>query len=420
VGCQLALQIKILLSFRYFIALRYLLSKKEAGFITVISLISIIGVMVGVAALIIVLSVFNGFNSIVTDILVNFDPHVRIQLNERTRPGDEKALKQFLAEQKNISGSGRFVSGKVMIVSKNQSKVVFIRGMDDASIERVSGLKQKMVLGTLNFKDSTKNDLVLGFSLADKLGVVTEDTVWMISPAGSAQALLGMGAPIVRSFRIAGMYESNNKEYDGSYGYMSLASAQRLLQLDNDVHGYELRLTSLADADAMKEAIVARFGDRFDVQTWYDLHKDLYSVMKIERWTAFIILCLIVAVASFNLLGSMTMSVIEKTRDIGILKTMGATNVDIIAIFRFEGALVGIVGILAGTALGLLVCWLQVQFHLFPLDPTVYIIPAIPIEIRLTDFIAITAATMVLCYSAAVYPAYRAASLQPSEAIRWE
>jgi len=408
------------LSFRYFIALRYLLSKKEAGFITVISLISIVGVMVGVAALIIVLSVFNGFNSIVTDILVNFDPHVRIQQNGRTQTVDDDLLRRFFSEQKNIAGSGRFVSGKSMIVSKNQSKVVFIRGMDDDAIDRVSGLKKKIVLGTLDFSDPTRNDLVLGFSLADKLGVVTGDTVWMISPAGSEQALLGLGAPVVRTFRVAGMYESNNKEYDGSYGYMSLRSAQELLQLENNVHGYELRLTSLDDAEAMKEAIVARFGDRFDVQTWYDLHKDLYSVMKIERWTAFIILCLIVAVASFNLLGSMTMSVIEKTRDIGILKTMGATNADIIAIFRFEGALVGFVGILAGSALGLFVCWLQVQYHLFPLDPTVYIIPAIPIEIRVTDFIAITAATMLLCYGAAIYPAYRAAALQPAEAIRWE
>ena len=165
------------MSFRYFIALRYLISKKEAGFITVISLISIIGVMVGVAALIIVLSVFNGFNSIVTDILVNFDPHLRIQLNEKTRPEDEMALRRFIAEQKNIVGSGPFVAGKAMIVSKNQSKVVFIRGVDGKAIENVSGLKQKIVLGALDFDDSTKNDLVIGFSLADKMGVVTGDTV---------------------------------------------------------------------------------------------------------------------------------------------------------------------------------------------------------------------------------------------------
>jgi lipoprotein-releasing system permease protein len=154
--------------------------------------------------------------------------------------------------------------------------------------------------------------------------------------------------------------------------------------------------------------------------TWYDLHKDLYSVMKIERWLAYVILCLIIGVATFNLLGSLTMSVIEKTRDIGILKAMGATNRDVISIFQIEGLLIGFIGTVAGSLLGLLVCYLQVRYHLFALDPTVYIIPAIPIEVHPLDFLSVAAAALGLSYAATLYPARRAAGLLPAEAIRWE
>ncbi len=408
------------MSYKYFIAKRYLLSKREANFITVISLVSILGITVGVAALIVVLSVFNGFNSLVTNILVGFDPHLRIQQTATTTQEDYSRLKKFLLQQNDIQGVGSFVNGKAMIVSKNQSKVIFIRGVDGATIDKVSGVKEKIVLGNFDFSDSTKRDIVLGFSLADKLGVITEDTVWIVSPAGSEQALLGFGAPILRSFRIAGIYESNNKEYDGLYGYMSLQSSQRLFQLGSEIHGFEMRLSSIDNAEMLKEKILREFPLQFSVLTWYDLHKDLYSVMKIERWSAFTILCLIIAVATFNLLGSLTMSVIEKTRDIGILKTMGATNKDIVQIFRFEGFLIGIVGVVLGTIIGLIVCYLQIHYQLYALDPTAYIIPALPVEIRVSDLLIIGLATLVLCYISTIYPAKRAANLLPSEAIRWE
>ena len=147
-----------------------------------------------------------------------------------------------------MSGVGAFVSGKAMIVSKSQSKVVFVRGLDAASIDKVTGVKKNIVLGELNFQDSTARDLVVGMTLADRLGIVTGDSVLMISPAGSQRALLGFGAPIVRSFRVAGIYESNNKEYDALYGYHSLPSAQQLFQVGNNINGYEVRLKDINDA----------------------------------------------------------------------------------------------------------------------------------------------------------------------------
>ncbi len=408
------------MSFKSFIAKRYLFSKKEAGFITVISMISIVGITIGVAALIVVLSVFNGFNGLVTSILIGFDPHLRVELTEHTSPENVERLSQMLHSDQTVSGAGAFVSGKAMIVSKSQSKVVFVRGLEASSVDKVVGVKRNIVLGELNFQDSTAQDMVVGMTLADRLGIVTGDSVLAISPAGSRRALLGFGTPIVRLFRVAGIYESNNKEYDALYGYVSLQSAQKLFQTGENISGYEVRFTHIDDAETMKSKIEEKFPSMFRVLTWYDLHKDLYSVMKIERWLAYIILCLIVGVATFNLLGSLTMSVIEKTRDIGILKAMGATNRDVISIFQFEGLLIGLIGTIAGSVLGLIVCFLQMQYHLFALDPTVYIIPAIPIEVHWSDFLSVAIAALGLSYAATVYPARRAAALLPAEAIRWE
>jgi lipoprotein-releasing system permease protein len=408
------------MSYKFFIAKRYLISKKEASFITLISLISIIGITIGVAALIVVLSVFNGFNGLVTSILVGFDPHLRIIQTEKTTQDDFRKLFFALTKEEEVVGISAFVSGKAMVVSRSQSKVIFVRGLDASTLDKVTGVKQKIVLGNLDFSDSTSRDIVIGMTLADRLGAVTGDSVLMISPSGSQQALLGFGAPVVRTFRIAGIYESNNKEYDALYAYTSLPAAQRLFQSGNAIHGYEMRLKDISESDRMRDKIEAEFPSTFRALTWYDLHKDLYSVMRIERWSAYIILCLIIGVATFNLLGSLTMSVIEKTRDIGILKTMGATNDDIVSIFRFEGLLVGVVGTIAGSLLGLLVCYLQVHYHLFALDPTVYIIPAIPIEVHAMDFLTVAFAAVGLSFCATFHPARRASKLLPAEAIRWE
>ena len=156
------------------------------------------------------------------------------------------------------------------------------------------------------------------------------------------------------------------------------------------------------------------------ISTWYDLHKDLYSVMQVERWAAYIILCLIVGVATFNVLGSLTMGVIEKRRDIGVLKALGATHGSVVRLFMFEGILVGTIGTVVGTVIGLAVCYLQIEYQIFPLDPNVYIIPAIPVEIRGSDFVAVSVASMVLCTLASLYPALRAARMLPVESIRWE
>jgi len=404
--------------YTFFIAKRYLLAKKDASFITVISLISIFGVTIGVAALIVVLSVFNGFNGLVTDILIGFDPHIRISATKNTTAHDLSDMKKFLLSQNTISAQSEFVSGKGMLVSKKTTKVIFIRGLEAESISKISGVTSSLIIGTTKFTE-TNNEIVIGYSLADKLGIGVDDTIFVVTTAGVQNALSGIGLPQLFALKVIGIYEARNKDYDGLYAFTSLQTSKQLFAT-NKVQGYDIRLHSIDETESLVDKINAKYGEQFIVQSWYDLHKDLYSVMQVERWTAFIILALIIAVASFNLLGSLTMTVIEKTRDIGILKTMGATQNDILSIFRLEGFLVGIFGSVFGLGLGTIICWLQIKFQIFALDSNVYIIPAIPIEMRTMDLILVPLSALILCSLAAYYPSKRAAQLQPSEAVRWE
>lgn len=407
--------------FERFIARRYLLSKRKARFISIITLISVIGITVGVAALIIVLSVFNGFNSLVTDILVGFDPHLRVEPSTGTELPAYERVVSVLGEDERVKVYSPAASGRSMIVLNNINRIINVRGMAPDKMPEVSGVDESIVLGSLQLERPDNSDgIVLGIGLADRLNAMQGDTVTVISPQGMEAALLRFGQPILRRYIVSGIYESMNQDYDANYAFVSLYSAQRLFNLGDDITGVELRLHNFRQSETVKTDLQYELGDEYIVQTWYDLHRDLYSVMEIERWGAYIILSLIIAVATFNILGSLTMTVIEKTRDIGVLKAMGATKREVIRIYLFEGILVGIVGSVLGSLIGYIVCYLQIQYHLFPLDPTVYIIPALPVEIRLFDFVAVGGAALVLSSLAALYPAKRAARVLPAQAVRWE
>jgi len=300
------------------------------------------------------------------------------------------------------------------------TRVVNVKGIDNENIASVSGLRESIVLGSVDFQGERSNGMVLGLALADRLGAVVGDTVTVVSPVGSELAMLQIGQPFIRRFVVVGIYESNNKEYDGNYSYVGLPAAQSLFRMGEEVHGVEIRLSSIEHSDAYQAKLHETFGSSYRILTWYDLHRELYSVMNIERWMAYVILCLIVGVASFNLLGSLTMTVIEKTRDIGILVSMGAGRKSIQRIFTLQGVFVGLFGSIIGMALGLVLVLLQQEYHLFPLDTTVYIIPAIPTEIQISDVVLVVLTAIFFCSVAALYPARKAAALVPVEAIRWE
>ncbi|MBU2470941.1 MAG: ABC transporter permease [Bacteroidetes bacterium] len=409
------------MKFETFIARRYLASKRKVQFITIISFVSITGITVGVAALLIVLSVFNGFTGIVTSILVGFDPHIRIEQKGGIDLSSYKTIVSILSKEKSVTGYSPFISGKGMIISSTANKVVFIKGVDDEKVGEVSGVKEKIVLGKFELKESHDvGSIVLGLTLADRLGAIVGDEVAVVSPYAFSGAITPFSQPTTYRFKVAGIYESNNKEYDGHYAFISLAVAERIFEKQNIFTGIEVRLSNINQSYNVKAELLKKISGNIDIFTWYDLHADLYSMMQIERWVAYILLSLIILVASFNMLGSLMMTVIEKRRDIGVLQSMGATQKSIVKIFMFEGLLIGAVGTALGIGLGLLLIFLQQTYHLFPLDPSVYIIPAIPVEIHIIDFFTVAVASMLLSFIASYYPAKRASKIVPIESIRWE
>lgn len=408
------------MSTEFFIAKRYLFSKRKFNFISIISLISIAGVTIGVAALIIVLSVFNGFASKVTGILVNFDPHIRVEASGDNKLADFRALQEKI-KNLGIKSATPYTLNKGMLNNDNSNEVVFIKGVDDNEIETVSGIKDVMRFGKFDLSDNGEyGGIVVGFTLLGKLKARPKDTLTLLSPVGLESSLTQFVEPTTKKFIINGVYDSDNREYDGNYAYISLPNSQQLFRLENKVNGIEMRLNNISDSENEKVKLIESLGNNFKVMTWYDLHEDFYSILNAERWVAFILLSLIIAVASFNILGSLTMTVIEKKRDIGVLKALGATNKMITKIFLFEGISVGVIGVLVGTILGLGITLAQKYFELYKLDATIYKIDSLPVELRITDFIYIPLAALILCFLASLYPSSRAANLEPVNAIRWE
>jgi len=409
------------MGYERFIAQRYLRSRRQLRFINIIMMVSVTGITVGVAALVIVLSVFNGFNSVVTNVLVGFDPHIRIEAARGKGIQVTDSLLAFIRRDTRIAAAAPFIASKALLLTAHVNRVVLVKGVVDSTIDQVSGVKKRTVLGKFDLRDTPESGgVVLGLALADRLGTMVGSALTIVSPVGADAMMTQFGEPLSRRCTVTGIYDSNNKDYDAHYAYISLDAARQLFQYGDRYSGIEIRLHDLADADNVKRSLQATLGEGMTVSTWYDLHRDLYSVMMIERWTAYIILCLIVGVATFNVLGSLTMGIIEKRRDIGVLKALGATRTSIVRIFMFEGLLVGTIGTVAGVLIGVAVCLLQIRYSLFPLDPTVYIIPAIPVELRWTDFVAVVLASMTLSTLASLHPARRAARLLPVDAIRWE
>jgi lipoprotein-releasing system permease protein len=404
-----------------FIAKRYLISRHKLNFITIISFLSVAGITIGVAALIVVLSVFNGFGSLVTSYLMSLDPHIRVIFKTETNENQHYEFEKQFNSISEIKSYSPFVSGKVLALNREKTEVINLRAVELSKINQLYDFEKLTLSSRISSLEKSNDVVYIGIRLADKLEAITGDTITIVSPANIENIIMQGSLPLTYKFVVAGIFNSQNNEYDESLAITDLFIGQKLLGFRSSFEGYEIKLYNRNESVKVKDELNNLLDKNIaEVNTWFDFHKELYSVMQIERWVAYILLSLIIAVASFNILGSLSMSVLEKKRDIGIMKSFGVTENSILKIFLNEGILIGIFGTFLGALLGYFVCWLQLNYNIYPLDPTMYKIDSLPLELRISDFFYVTGASMVLTFLSALFPARRAAKVDALQSIKWE
>jgi len=413
------------MSYELFIARRYLRSKRKVKFISVITLFSVGGVFVGVAALIIVLAVMNGFESEVRTRIVGTTAHVNVLSFQDEGMEDADRVIPVIEEIEHVLAAAPFIYYKAAIRSQYRSDGLLVRGVDPVQEKRVTDLEGNVVHGALDLAPASEGDeqalpgIVLGSSLAEALGATLDQRVTLLSLRDTQDRGAWM-VPKAARFRVVGIFETGMYEYDSALAYISIPAAQKLFEMGDRVTGIQVKTDDLYRAGDVATAIGERLGYPYYTIDWMHMNKNLFSWMTLEKWGMFVILSLIVIVATFNIVSTLIMVVMEKTRDIGILKSMGAASGSIMRIFMFEGLLVGLAGTLMGCLGGYLICWAQETFHFFSLPAEIYFINTLPIEMRALDFVKVASAAMTLCFLATVYPARKASKLVPVDAIRYE
>ncbi len=409
------------MSFERFIGARYLRAKQKQAFISLITYLSIAGVAVGVMALIVVIAVMTGFEvDLKTRILGG---QANIVLMRYSGPFEEyRPVMQRIADVEGVAASTPFIYTQVMLRTTANTTGAMLRGIDPATIGGVLKTLENVRVpeggAAAGADPAGMPGIVLGRELAKNLGVVQGDVVHVISPRGM---LAPTGhVPTMKPFRVSGYFESGMYEYDQTFAYINLADAQRLLRLGEAVTGLEIRVHDIYQAREIADAIVARLGPSYYARDWMQMNRNLFKALKLERRVMFIILSLIVLVAAFNIASSLIMLVMGKTKDIAILKAMGATDRSIRRIFVFNGMVIGVVGTSLGLVLGVAVCALLRRYNIHELTGDIYYFTTqLPVKMEALDVVAIVVAALVICYVATLYPARQASRLNPVEAIRY-
>lgn len=412
------------MGYETFIAKRYFRAKRKTGFISIITFVSIIGVLIGVAALDIVLSSFNGFEDEVRTRLFNADAHIQLRKFYAEGIDDYQSIIDSIKTVPHVIGVSPLISREGVARSRENNQPAVIRAVDPATVGDVNEVPRSLVSGEFNlgmqkYEDRELPGIVLGRYLAENLMIFSPGeliTLFIIPQDANI-----FSTPRVKQFVVTGISEVGFYEYDKVMAYISIEAGQKLFKLPDKISWIEIKLDDYNLAGKIAPQIEKLVGGYpYVAKTWFELNRSLYSWMTIEKWGAFVILCLIIMVAAFNIVSSLIMIVMEKTREIGILKSMGASSNGIMRIFLFEGTIVGFLGTLLGSFLGFGVCYLQQTFGLLKLPADVYLIDKLPVKMQSFDFIIIAIAAIILCLAASVYPAYKASKLEPVEAIRYE
>lgn len=408
------------MSFERFVSFRYLRAKRKQKFISLISVISVLGVAVGVMALIVVLSVYTGFTEGLRDQIIGINAHILVQGfgGEIDNPA---LLKKEVEKISGVAAATPYVYAQALISSGAASSGIAIRGIDPTSAGKVISLETKMTSGSLAnlTAENSLPAIILGKEIANQLRVKVGWKIRLISPSGP---LTPMGTmPKVQTCVVSGIFATGMYEYDSTMGFVNLDTARRLAGMEgNGVHGLEVRVADIDKANLTSAAIRAQLGPAYSARDWMQLNQNLFAALKLEKIGIFIALDLIILVAALNIISALVMVVMEKNKDIAILKSMGAKTGSIMRIFFYQGMVIGLSGTALGVSLGLSLCAVLKRYKIIELPSNVYPMSTMPVKVVPMDVSIIAISAILITLAATLYPSWKASRIRPADALTYE
>jgi len=428
------------MSYELFVSIRHLSAKKSQKFISLNTWISIAGVGLGVMALIVVIAVMSGFSKDLRDKILGTNSHVVVSNMNRGMVENYDGILKKVRSVKGVIAAAPFIMNQVMLINGDRVSGIVVRGIDPEKEETVSDLGKNMVLGTVSdlktkssFSGETKGrekknraGIILGKELSRRLGVGVGDIVSMVSPV-SRVTPVGL-IPRMKLFKVVGVFESGMYEYDANLSFILLKSAQKFFSMKNGVSGIEVRVADIEQAGNIASVIQKELGFPYLVRDWMRMNRNLFSALKLEKVVMFIILILIIFVAAFNIVSTLFMLVMEKAKEIAILKSMGASCSSIMKIYSYQGLVIGLVGTFLGCAAGFVIVpnlneivgSIESIFGIVAFPSDVYYLDRLPSKIQYMDSFLIIIFSVVICLVASLYPAWRASKLDLVDGLRYE
>lgn len=407
------------MSLPFFFTKKYLRSKKDSRFLSVISSVTIVGISLGVAVVIIALTILDGFDKVVTEKIIKFNSHIKIvSFGNRNLPPYSETAPRILKEfYQDLVKTEPFTSKLAIIKSKKITEGITLLGVQSENSELNNFLKSGNF--NLSFSENKLQRIILGKTLAEKLFVHTDDVVTIFC-LRKDQIPTFDNPPGIEQFIVSGIYESGMSEYDDLNAFINIKAAQNIFAMDDQISGYNIKLKNLANVNMVADRLQDFLGYPFYVRTIYQLHQNIFTWIELQKKPIPIILGLIIFVAVFNIVGTLLMIVLERTNAIGILRSLGANRKLIIKTFLIHSAFLTAIGVIFGILIAFILSILQQEFDIISLPGKVYFITKVPISIELNNYLLVTAVTVVISLAASLLPAWIASKIKPISAIRFE
>lgn len=406
------------MAFEFFIAGKYLKAKRKEGFISLITLLSIAGVAVGVMALVVVIAVMSGAETDFRKRILGLEPHILVMNYSGKFDGYADIITDLTQTEKIIDVSP-ILFAQAMIRSNHSFSGIMIRGIDPGnSFSLIKGFSPDQLKNLLG-KGEANTDfpgIILGKDLANSIGVIPGDKIILMSPNGIISPMGNI--PSMKRFVVTDTFDSGMYEYDSALAYIDLKEAQQLSGLKDQISAVGIWVNDVFDVKTVKNSLAEIFRYPFYMRDWMEINKSLFSALKLEKTAMFIILTLIILVAAFNIASALIMMVMEKTKDIAVLKTMGATHKTIRRIFMIQGMIVGSFGTFIGTISGVIVCYFLKKYDFIQL-PDAYPFSTLPVQLEYADVLTIAGSALLICFLSTLYPSHKASKMDPVEALRY-